>query len=81
MLMLTVLQICLIVNGRTLLSRAHAIDGRLMLSWVTSYVCTTPMRSLEAMAPVILPPLGMITLFLPTRCMKLLRGQGGAISG
>jgi hypothetical protein len=42
MLILNVVYICLATHGRTQRSRAHAIKGRLMLSWVTSCVCTTP---------------------------------------
>jgi hypothetical protein len=72
MLMLIVVHICLAADGRILRIRAHAIKGRLMLSWVTSCVFTTPVRSLGAMAPALLPLVGMIMLLLPMRRMKSL---------
>jgi hypothetical protein len=80
MLMLTIVHICLAAHERTLRLRAHVIKGRLMLSWVTSYVCTTPMRSLGAMAPALLPLVGLIMLLLLMRRMELLRGQYEATS-
>jgi hypothetical protein len=57
--------ICHATHRRTLRLRAHAIKGRLMVSWVTSCVCTIVVRSLREMAPALLPPVGLITLLLP----------------
>jgi hypothetical protein len=62
MLMLTVIHICLVAHWRTLRSRAQAVKGRLMVSWVTSCVFTTLARSLGAIAPAPLPLVGPIAL-------------------
>jgi hypothetical protein len=79
--MLTIVHICLATHGRTLRSRAHAIKGRLMVSWVASCICTTLVRSLGAMALALLPLVGPITLLLPTQRMEPLKGQCGVTSG
>jgi hypothetical protein len=73
MLMLTILHIFLIANGRTLHSIAQAIKDRLMLSWVTSCVCTTLVRSLVVVLRVLLPPVGSIMDFLLMQRMETLR--------
>jgi hypothetical protein len=78
--MLNVVRICLVAHGRTLRSMAHAIKDKLMVSCVTSCICTTLVRSLRAMAPALLPLVGPITLLLPMRRMKPLRGQCGVTS-
>jgi hypothetical protein len=72
--MLTIVHNCRASHGRTLRSRAHAIKGRLMVSWVTSCVYTTLARSLGAMTPTLLPLVGPITLLLPTWHIEPLRG-------
>jgi hypothetical protein len=79
--MLTVVHICLTAHGSILCSMAQAIKGRLMVSWVTSCVCTTLARSLGAMAPALLPLVRPITLLLPTQHMEPLRGQCGPTQG
>jgi hypothetical protein len=58
-----VLHICLAANGMTLRLRAHAIKGRLMLSWVTSCICTTLVKSLGAMHPLSCHMLGQLWSF------------------
>jgi hypothetical protein len=74
MLIPTVVHICLAAQERTPRSRAQAIKGRSMVSWVTSCVCTTLARSLKVVAPALLPLAGSTTLLLPSRCMEPLRG-------
>jgi hypothetical protein len=70
-----VLQICFVANARTQCSRALAVKGKLMLSWVTLCVCTTSVRSLGVVTRDLLPPVGPIMVFLLTRRMELLRGS------
>jgi hypothetical protein len=60
---------------------AQAIKGRLMVSWVTSCVGTTLVRSLGQMALALLPLVGPIMLLLLMRRMESLRGQCAATSG
>jgi hypothetical protein len=65
MLMLTILHICLVANGRTLSLRAQAIKGKLKLPWVASCICTSLARSLRVVELARLPPVESIMVFLP----------------
>jgi hypothetical protein len=66
MLVLTVVHICRAAHGRTPHSEAQAIKGKSMVSWVTSCVCTTLVRTLGAMALALLPLAVPTTLLLLT---------------